>query len=113
MVSSTLQAYLKAATAGRNIHTELLSADAQRQLQLVPHGPRVVKQATKTHKTVDTEDTDLRCLAQPDGTLVTETKKTTEHEELADAELPDSDDHSTGSREKVEQTVNNSSSSTL
>lgn len=71
----------------------------------MPHGPRVVKHTTKTQKTVDTEDTDLRCLAQADVTLVTETKKTTEHEEFVDDELPENDDHSTGSREKVEQKV--------
>lgn len=99
------QAYLKAAGARKNIHKELLTNEAQRQLQLVPNGPRVVKHTTNTQKTIDTEDTNLRCLAQPDGTLVTETQKTTEHEELVDAELPDSDDHSTGSRDKVEQKV--------
>lgn len=99
------KAYLKAASARKNIHTELLSNEAQRQLQLVPHGPRVVKHTTNTQKTIDTEDTNLRCLAQADGTLITETQKTTEHEELVDADLPDSDDHSTGSRDKVEQKV--------
>lgn len=61
--------------------------------------------STKAHKTIDTEDTDLRCLAQPDGTLVTEKKQTTEHEELIDQDLPEKDDNSTGSRERVEHKV--------
>lgn len=72
---------------------------------MVQTGPRVVHQSTKAHKTVDTEDVDLKCLAQPDGTLVTEKKKTTEHEELFDEDLPEKDDNSTGSRERVDQKV--------
>lgn len=44
-------------------------------------------------------------MAQPDGTLVTEKKKTTEHEELFDEDLPEKDDNSTGSRERVDQKV--------
>lgn len=87
-----------------NIEAALLSDDAQKAL--IPTGPRVVHQSTKAHKTVDTEDTDLKCLAQADGTLVTEKKKTTEHEEFFDEDLPEEDDHSTGSREKIEHTVN-------
>lgn len=71
----------------------------------MPTGPRIVHHSTKAHKTIDTEDTDLKCLAQPDGTLVTEKKQTTEHEELFDEELPEKDDNSTGSRERVDHTV--------
>lgn len=54
---------------------------------------------------MDTEDTDQKCLVQPDGTLVTEKKKTTEHEVLIDEDLPESDDKSTGSREKIDHKV--------
>lgn len=36
---------------------------------------------------------------------VTEKRQTTEHEEFHDDELPEEDDHSTGSRERIEQTV--------
>lgn len=72
----------------------------------MPTGPRIVHHTTKAHKTVDTEDTDLKCLKQSDGTLVTERKQTTEHEELFDEELPEKDDNSTGSRERVDHTVN-------
>jgi len=95
---------VKAVNSGaENIKTILLSPEAQRAL--VPIGPKLVHQSTKTHKTIDTEDIDQKCLAKPDGTLVTEKKKTTEHEELFDEDLPDADDKSTGSQEKVEHKV--------
>lgn len=98
------QTYVKAVNSGaENIQDILLSTESQKQL--IPTGPRLVHHSTKAHKTIDTEDTDLRCLAQPDGTLVTEKKQTTEHEELFDEDLPDKDDNSTGSRERVEYKV--------
>lgn len=81
----------------------LLSPEIQKQL--VPVGPRLIHHSTKARKTIDTENTDLKCLAKPDGTLVTEKKQTTEHEELIDDELPEADDHSTGSRERIDHTV--------
>lgn len=37
--------------------------------------------------------------------LVTEKRQTTEHEEFHDDELPEEDDRSTGSRERIEQKV--------
>lgn len=37
--------------------------------------------------------------------LVTEKRQTTEHEEFHDDELPEEDDHSTGSRERIERNV--------
>lgn len=98
-----MQAYVNAVNSGKDIQSELLSPAAQRQL--IPAGTRILHQSTKAHKTVDTEDTDLKCLAQPDGTLVTEKKKTTEHEELFDEDLPEKDDTSTGSRERFDHKV--------
>lgn len=86
-----------------NIHEALLSPTAQKQL--VSTGPRLVHYSTRAHKTIDTEDTDTKCLAQPDGTLVTEKIQTTEHEEFIDDELPEKDDQSTGSRERIEHKV--------
>lgn len=79
----------------------------ENQQQLVPLGPRVVHQSIKGRKVVDTEDVQKRCLAQDDGTLVTEQKKTTEHEEFYDQDLPEKDDHSTGSQEQIQTTVSN------
>lgn len=39
--------------------------------------------------TIDTENVDLKYIVQSDGTLVTERKKTTKHEEILDEDLPD------------------------
>lgn len=102
-----LQAYVSAINSGvENIQEALLSPEAQKQL--ISTGPRLVHHSTKAHKTIDTEDTDLKYSAQPDGTLVTEKRQTTEHEEFKDDELPEEDDHSNGNRERIEQKVNNS-----
>lgn len=98
------QAYVKVINSGvENIQEALLSPEAQKQL--VPTGPRIVHHSTKARKTIDTEDTDLKYSAKPDGTLVTEKIQTTEHEEFCDDELPEKDDQSTGSRERVEHKV--------
>lgn len=95
---------MKAVNSGaENIQQVLLSPAAQNQL--IPAGQRLIHHSTKAHKTIDTEDTDLKCSAQADGTLVTEKKQTTEHEELFDEDLPEKDDTSTGSRERVDHTV--------
>lgn len=45
-------------------------------------GPRVVHQSTKNRKVTDTEDTRHTREVQQDGKIVTETSKTTEHEEV-------------------------------
>jgi len=105
-----LQAYVNAVNSGsKNIEKILLSPESK--LQLVPLGPKLVKQTVNKHTTIDTEDTELKCIRQEDGTLVTEKKKTTEHEDIKDDELPDADDQSDGSREKVlKHKVSNSSS---
>uniref|UniRef100_A0A1B0D367 Uncharacterized protein n=1 Tax=Phlebotomus papatasi TaxID=29031 RepID=A0A1B0D367_PHLPP len=94
--------YVKAANSGVDNIKDVLYSPESRQ-QLVPIGSRVVHQSSKSHKVVDTEDTDLQCRAQPDGTLVTEKKRTTEHEELFDEDVPAEEDDrlSTGSHEKV------------
>lgn len=98
------QAYVKAVNSGvSNIQSVLLTPEAQKQL--IPIGKRVLHHSTKSKKTIDTEDTDLTCKAQPDGTLVTESKKVTEHEVLIDEDLPEADDNSTGSREKIDHKV--------
>lgn len=98
------QAYVNAINSGvENIQDALLSPTAQKQL--VSTGPRLVHHSQRARKTIDTEDTDLKCLAQPDGTFITEKHQTTEHEEFVDDELPEKDDHSTGSRERIEHNV--------
>lgn len=93
-----MQAYVSAVNSGsENVEKLLLSSESK--LQLVPLGPKLIKQTVNKHKTVDTEDTELKCIRQSDGTLVTEKKKTTEHEDILD--LPDGDNQSSGSREKI------------
>lgn len=99
-----MQAYVSAVSSGvENIKEALLSPEAQKQL--VSAGPRLVSYTTKAHKTIDTENTDLKYLAKPDGTLVTERKQTTEHEEVIDDPLAEEDDHTAGDREHVEHKV--------
>jgi hypothetical protein len=61
----------------------------------------LIKQTVDKHTTIDTEDTELKCIRQPDGTLVTEKKKTTGHEDIVDKDLPDGDNQSAGSQEKI------------
>lgn len=96
----SLQAYVSAVNSGsENIEKILLSPESK--LQLVPLGPKLIKQTVNKHTTVDTEDTELKCIRQEDGTLVTEKKKTTEHEDILDEDLPDGDNRSDGSKEKT------------
>ncbi|XP_053950676.1 uncharacterized protein LOC128858430 isoform X2 [Anastrepha ludens] len=95
------ETYVKAVDSGVENLQEVLRA-AENQKQLVPLGPRIIANKTKSFKTIDSEDVEKRCLLQTDGKLVTESKKTTEHEVIVDRELPEEDDHSTGSREKIE-----------
>lgn len=51
--------------------------------------PRIIAHTHRTKRTVDTEDTDANYLLQPDGTLVTESKRTTGHEVLQDDDVSD------------------------
>lgn len=97
------EAFVQAVNSGVDNLEEVLYSPEHQQ-QLVPLGPRLVRQSVEAHKTIDTEDTEQKSSVKPDGTIVTEKKKTTEHEEIFDEELPEKDDQSTGSREKVTQT---------
>lgn len=98
---------MRAVNSGaENLEEVLYSPENQKQL--IPLGPQIVHQSIKGRKVVDTEDVQKRCLAQDDGTLVTEQKKTTEHEEFYDQDLPEKDDHSTGSQEQIQTTVSSS-----
>lgn len=98
--ANSLQAYVNAVNSGsENVEKILLSPESRQQL--VALGPKLIKQTVNKHKTIDTEDTELKCIRQSDGTLVTEKKKTTEHEDILDEDLPDGDNRSSGSREKI------------
>lgn len=65
---------------------EAVLCSPQSQQQLVPLGPQLVANTSRSRKTIDSEDTQKRCLAQEDGTLVTESKRTTEHELIIDGD---------------------------
>lgn len=111
MKFSYAQTYVRAVNSGeQDLQSVLALASTQhhqqQQIAVPSNRTRILHQSTKAHKTVDTEDTELKCLAQPDGTIITEKKKTTEHEELFDEDLPEKDDdNSTGSCERVDQKV--------
>uniref|UniRef100_A0A6E8W9G3 Uncharacterized protein n=1 Tax=Anopheles coluzzii TaxID=1518534 RepID=A0A6E8W9G3_ANOCL len=84
-------AYLRAINSGvDDIRELLLSEKARTELQQ-PTGPQLVQQSVSTRKVIDSEDTDIRQLAKPDGTLVTEKEQTRQHEELVDDALPEPD----------------------
>lgn len=56
---------------------------------VVSTGPRVVHESQKSNKVTDTEETRELSSVLPDGKIVTETQRTTEHEEVRDDELPE------------------------
>lgn len=85
-----------------NVEEVLLSPEYQKEL--VPRGPVIIADKTKSFKTIDSEDVQKRSLAQKDGKIITESKKTTEHEVIVDDELPDS--KSIGSAEQIKTQVN-------
>lgn len=89
------------ASGVENIEELLLSPESLRQL--VPTGPRLIADKTKSFKTIDSEDVQKRALAQADGKIITEQKTTTEHEIIVDDELPDN--KSLGSQEQIKTVV--------
>ncbi|XP_058064296.1 uncharacterized protein LOC131214011 isoform X2 [Anopheles bellator] len=72
---------------GGDIRELLLSEKARAELS-PPGQPQVVQHTVQTKKVIDREDTDIRQLVKPDGTLVTEKQQTRQHEEVHDDELP-------------------------
>ncbi|KAL3274157.1 hypothetical protein HHI36_015571 [Cryptolaemus montrouzieri] len=56
---------------------------------VVSTGPRLVHESTRSKKIIDTEDKRDLSSVQPDGKIVTESQRTTEHEEIRDEELPE------------------------
>ncbi|XP_052900896.1 uncharacterized protein LOC128307197 isoform X2 [Anopheles moucheti] len=87
----TDDAYLRAINSGVDDIRELLLSEKARTEQ-TPTGPQLVQQSISSRKVIDSEDTDIRQLAKPDGTLVTEKEQTRQHEELYDDELPETDE---------------------
>ncbi|XP_044730868.1 putative uncharacterized protein DDB_G0291812 isoform X2 [Chrysoperla carnea] len=83
----TDEQYLNAVRSGNEDIRKAL--EQNRNTLAISTGPRIVHQSTKTHKTVDTEDKEEKSAVQPDGRIITETKRTTEHDETRDEELTD------------------------
>ncbi|KAF3424569.1 hypothetical protein E2986_10182 [Frieseomelitta varia] len=81
------EAYQKAV---RNNRGDLRVALAESSKQLASQtGPRVVQHTTKSNKVIDTEKTLEKKELKHDGLIVTERKRTVEHEEIKDDEVPD------------------------
>ncbi|CAK9814901.1 hypothetical protein ANTPLA_LOCUS8382 [Anthophora plagiata] len=81
------EAYQKAVRSNRG---DLRVALAESSKQLASQtGPRVVQHITKSNKVIDTEKTLEKKELKPDGLIVTERKRTVEHEEIKDDEIPD------------------------
>lgn len=75
-----IQVYLKAV---KNNRGDLRTALAESSKQVVPAtGPRVIQHTTRSNKVIDTENKLQKSQVQADGRIVTETKKTVEHEEV-------------------------------
>lgn len=85
-----MQDFLAAVHSGesdiRNVLREKRTNGSQ---TVVSTGPRIVHESTKKRKVTDTEDTAAISSVRPDGKIVTETTRTTEHEEVKDDELPE------------------------
>ncbi|KAL6266754.1 hypothetical protein P5V15_003590 [Pogonomyrmex californicus] len=81
------EAYQKAV---RNNRGDLRVALAESSKQLAPQsGPRVIQHTTRSNKVIDTEKTLEKKELKADGLIVTEKKRTVEHEEINDDEVPD------------------------
>ncbi|XP_063915870.1 uncharacterized protein Chas isoform X2 [Zophobas morio] len=80
--------FLAAVKSGRKDLREVLRTTKDGQT-LVSTGPRLVLDTSKSNKVIDTEDTRELSSVLPDGKIVTETQRTTEHEEIKDDELPE------------------------
>ncbi|PNF16651.1 hypothetical protein B7P43_G06437 [Cryptotermes secundus] len=107
MLHFLLQAYQTAVQNQLDVREALRSASPQldETKKVVSSTPKVVHQSSKSRKVVDTEDTEELSQVQGDGRLVTETRRTREHEEVRDKEEPDE----TGSHSEEEETRRESS----
>lgn len=89
---SDIRKVLKTTEAGRTV---------------VSTGPRLVHDSTKSKKVTDTEDTRELSSVQPDGKIITETQRTTKHEEVKDDELPEDAPEQDCQKENFERYLSN------
>lgn len=75
------QAYQNAVRSNRG-DLRIALAESAKQLALQP-GPRILEHTTRSNKVVDTENKLERSELKPDGLIVTESRKTVEHEEVS------------------------------
>lgn len=87
-IFAIFQEFLSAVKSGHSDLRQVLRT-SEGGRTLVSTGPRVVHESTRSNKVTDTEDTRELSSVLPDGRIVTETQRTTEHEELKDEELPE------------------------
>ncbi|XP_015178100.1 PREDICTED: uncharacterized protein LOC107067270 [Polistes dominula] len=81
------EAYQKAVQNNRG---DLRIALAESTKQIAPQtGPRILQHTTRSNKVIDTEKTLEKQELKSDGLIITEKKKTVEHEEINDDEVPD------------------------
>lgn len=71
---------MKAVKSGTTDVRHALESSNRRDL--VETAPKIVHQSSKTKKVVDTEDKRELSEVQPDGKVITETSRTTQHEEV-------------------------------
>ncbi|KAF5293442.1 hypothetical protein FQA39_LY02927 [Lamprigera yunnana] len=84
----TDEAYLAAVNSGKSDLREVLKSKDVSQ-SLISTGPRLIKETQRSNKVTDTEETRELSSVLPDGRIVTEIQRTTEHEEVKDDELPE------------------------
>nr|XP_023015437.1 serine/arginine repetitive matrix protein 1 [Leptinotarsa decemlineata] len=84
----TDEEFLSAVRSGEKDLRKVLRSNEAGQ-QIVSTGPKLIHESRKTNKVTDTEDTRELSSVRPDGKIVTETERTTEHEEIKDDELPE------------------------
>lgn len=77
------QAYQKAVQSNRGGGDLRVALAAESTKQVAPRtGPRIVQHTTRSNKVIDTEKTLEKQELKSDGLIVTEKKKTVEHEEV-------------------------------
>lgn len=84
----SFQQYLSAVRSGKEDIRDLLNTSESNKY-LLSVGPRVLRDSLKKNKVTDTEETRELSSILPDGKIITETERTTQHEEVNDEELPE------------------------
>ncbi|KAK5640871.1 hypothetical protein RI129_009418 [Pyrocoelia pectoralis] len=84
----TDEAFLAAVNSGKTDLRKVLKTKEAGHA-LVSTGPRIINESHRSNKVTDTEETKELSSVLPDGRIVTEIERKTEHEEVKDDELPE------------------------